>query len=176
MVSLRTTTNSSRGLGVGREQSRELRGVPFPWTSAGYTIRSRTSMNTVCHGCGGCGHLKWECPTLQRNDKATREGQGQRSHGCLQRRRQGKRQGRQGRRKRRLRRNLLQVRKQGHRAADCRTRVDMVDEYEDEDECEMQPIGGVWTNGQIEVQKNRGLGKPATGSRPSRSTTRTRHL
>ena len=45
--------------------------------------------------------------------------------------------------------------KQGHKAADCRTRVDMVDEYEDEDECEMQPVGGVWTIGQIEVQKNR---------------------
>ena len=45
--------------------------------------------------------------------------------------------------------------KQGHRAADCRTRVDMVDEYEDEDECEMQLAGGVWTIGQIEVQKNR---------------------
>ena len=37
--------------------------------------------------------------------------------------------------------------KQGHRAADCRTRVDMVDEYEDEDVCEMQPFGGVWTIG-----------------------------
>ena len=35
----------------------------------------------------------------------------------------------------------------------------------------MQLVGGVWTIGQIEVQKNRGLGKPATGSRPSRSTT-----
>ena len=46
--------------------------------------------------------------------------------------------------------------KQGHKAADCRTRVDMADEYEDEDECQMQPVGGVWTSGQIEVQKNRG--------------------
>ena len=31
----------------------------------------------------------------------------------------------------------------------------MVDEYEDEDECEMQPVGGVWIIGQIDVQKNR---------------------
>ena len=30
------------------------------------------TMNTVCHGCGGCGHLQWECPTLQRNEKANR--------------------------------------------------------------------------------------------------------
>ena len=80
------------------------------------------TMNTVCHGCGGCGHLKW--PTLQRNEKANRKGglrEGQRSHGCLQRRRQGKRQGRQGRWKRRLQRNLLQVRKtrtQGRRLQD----------------------------------------------------------
>ena len=32
------------------------------------------TMNTVCHGCGGCGHLKWECPTLQRNEKANPKG------------------------------------------------------------------------------------------------------
>ena len=46
-------------------------------------------------------------------------------------------------------------RKQGRRAADCRTRVSMVDEYEDEEQCEMQSVGGVWTIGQLEVQKNR---------------------
>ena len=33
--------------------------------------------------------------------------------------------------------------------------MNMVDEYEDEGECELQPVGGVWTVGQIEVQKNR---------------------
>ena len=31
--------------GVGREQSRGTPWGPFPWTSAGYTIRSRTSVS-----------------------------------------------------------------------------------------------------------------------------------
>ena len=34
--------------------------------------------------------------------------------------------------------------------------MNMVDGYEDEDECEIQLVGGVWTFGQSEVQKNRG--------------------
>ena len=65
------------------------------------------TMNTVCHGCGGCGHLTWECPTLQRNEKANRKGKGKKNHGRPQRRRQGRQRGW----KRRLQRKLLQVRK-----------------------------------------------------------------
>ena len=30
--------------------------------------------NTVCHGCGGCGHLKWVCPSLRRIERANRDG------------------------------------------------------------------------------------------------------
>ena len=69
---------------MGREQGRELRGaVPI---DVGWVHNQEqderveqddvgaVTMNAVCHGCGGCGHLKWECPTLQRNEKANRKG------------------------------------------------------------------------------------------------------
>ena len=121
------------------------------------------TMNTVCHGCGGCGHLKWECPTLQRNEKANRKGGYEKGKGkgkgvtdVYRGGDKGKGKGDKGAGKGGFKGTCYKCGKQGHRAADCRTRVDMVDEYEDEDECEMQPVGGVWTIGQIEVQKNRG--------------------
>ena len=43
--------------------------------------------------------------------------------------------------------------KQGHRTADCRTRVNMVGEEEDEDD--IQPVGGVWSIGQVEILESR---------------------
>ena len=106
------------------------------------------TMNTVCHGCGGCGYLKWECPTLQRNEKANREG------GCTRGGDKGKGKGYKGAGK--VKGTCCKCGKQGHKAADCKTRVNMVDEQEDEDECEMQPVGGVWTIGQISQQPVRG--------------------
>ena len=45
--------------------------------------------------------------------------------------------------------------KQGHRAADCRARVNMVDEHEHEDDNGFQPVGGVWSVDQIEILENR---------------------
>ena len=116
-------------------------------------------MNTLCHGCGGCGHLKWECPTLQRNEKANRKGGYERGKGVTDVHRggdKGKGKGDKGAGKGGFKGTCYKCGKQGHRAADCRTRMNMVDEHEDEDECEMQPVGRVWTIGQIEVQKNRG--------------------
>ena len=115
------------------------------------------TMNTVCHGCGGCGHLKW--PTLQRNEKGNRKGSYEKGKGVTDiygGSDKGKGKGHKGAGKGGFKGTCYKCGKQGHRAADCRTRVNMVDEYEDEDECEMQPVGGVWTIGQIEVQKNRG--------------------
>ena len=116
--------------------------------------------NTVCHGCGGCWHLKWECPTLQRNEKANRKGDYELGKGkgitdVYRGGDKGKGKGDKGAGKGGSKGTCYKCRKQGHRAADCRTRVNMVDEYEDEGECELQPVGGVWTIGQIEVQKNR---------------------
>ena len=118
------------------------------------------TMNTVCHGCGGCGHSKWECPTLQRNEKANLKGGYEKGKGkgvtdVYRGGDKGKGKGDKGAGKGGFKGNCYKCGKQGHRAADCRTRVNMVDEYEDEDECELQPVGGVWTIGQVEVQKNR---------------------
>ena len=104
------------------------------------------TMNTVCHGCGGCGHLKWECPTLQRNEKANRKGGYEKGKGKgvtdVRGGDKGKGKGEKGAGKGGFKGTCYKCGKQGHRAADCRTRVNMVDEYEDEDECEMQPVGG----------------------------------
>ena len=102
------------------------------------------TMNTVCHGCGGCGHLKWECPTLQRNEKANRKsgyekGKGKGVTDVYRGGDTGKGKGDKGAGKSGFKGTCYKCGKQGHRAADCRTRVNMVDEYEDEDECEMQP-------------------------------------
>ena len=99
MASLRTKTNSCRGSWRGQRTRSRTSWSLFPWTSAGSTRRSRTSASnktesTVCHGCG---HLKREYPTHQRNEKANRKGgyekgKGKRDHGCLQMR-QRQRQG-----------------------------------------------------------------------------------
>ena len=69
---------------MGREQGRELHGacpMDVGWVHNQEQDErveqedvGAVTMNTVCHGCGGCGHLQWECPTLQRNEKANRKG------------------------------------------------------------------------------------------------------
>ena len=86
------------------------------------------TMNTVCHGCGGCGDLKWESPTLQQNEKANRKsgyekgkGKGKGVTDVYRGGGKGKGKGDKGAGKRRLQRNLLQVRKtrtQGRRLQD----------------------------------------------------------
>ena len=115
------------------------------------------SANAQCHGRGGWGHLRRDCPTVAAGKGSKGKGKGK---GPAQEQGKGGAtgwgesagKGGKGGPKGSFKCACLICNKAGHRAADCTTKqANAVEEQEQEQEGEEAELGGLWTIGCVEA-------------------------